>query len=103
MELHGTAVEGRDVEGVEVLRKGVVGKTGAEDAAGGKERPEAAVARVVGVAQIIAEDTSWLTALVVAAETGSGGDADESVERHIVLEEYVEDACGEESPHGSPF
>ena len=103
MELHGTAVEGRDVEGVEVLRKGVVGKTGTEDASGGKERPEAAVARVVSVAQIIAEDSSRLTALVVAAETGSGGDADESVERHIVLEEYVEDACGEESPHGSPF
>ena len=103
MELHGAAVESGDVEGVETLGKGVVGKTGAEDSASGEQRPEAAVAGVVGVAQVIAQDASGLSALVVTAEAGSGGNADESVEGYVELEEHVKDACGEKSTHGTAF
>ena len=51
---HGVAVEGLDVERVETQGEGLVGETGTEDTAGGEERPEAAVARVVGIAQVIA-------------------------------------------------
>ena len=93
MELHRVAVEGVDVEQVEALGKVIVSEAGTKDAARGQQRPEAAVAWVVSIAQVIAQDTAGLTALVVAAEAGSRGYAYDAVEGDAGLHQHIGDAC----------
>jgi len=103
MELHRVAVKGGDVEGIETQGEVVVSEARAKDAASGEPRPEAAVAQVVGVAQVIAQDAARLMALVVATEAGARGDTHDAVEAHASLHEDVHDACGEEAAQTAAF
>ena len=81
----------------------VVGEAGPEDTSRGEQRPKAAVTRVVGISEVIAQDTAGLTALVVAAEAGSRGDAYHAVERDTSFHQHIHDACREEAAQATAF
>ncbi len=81
----------------------MVGKIGSHEIAGAKECTQPHVARIVAEADIVADNASGLTRLVVAAETRTGGDADNAVELNARIHHHVHDSRREEATHGAPL
>jgi len=81
----------------------VIGELGSNEIAGGEERAQPHVARITAEAQIVAQHAARLPRLVVASETRSGRDSDQSVEVYAFFHHHVDHAGCKEPAHRSAF
>ena len=95
--------EGRSIERIEDLGKGVIAELLSVEVSGLEELTQADVTRVAAIGRIVAQHPSDLVRLVVAAKDGTGRDADKPVKLNFLLHEDIKNPSGVESPHASAF
>ena len=103
MKFHRIRRIGRAVERIELQRQLAIAEVLVEEVSRPKQRPPAAVARILRKAPVVADDAARLPALVIAAETGTGGNADCPVKDNAGLHPGVQHACREQAAHRATF
>ena len=103
VEVHGGVGIGLPVKDIQLVRDLPVAEVRSEEITGLDPRAHAAISWVLAKGQVVAQHPPDLVGFIVAAEHGPRRDANGPVKDDVLLHHHVDDARGEQAPHGAAF
>ena len=103
IEFHGIFAESLPVKGIQLVGDIMVAELCIKKVSGREERPDAGVARVLCVLQVVADRTPRLTGFIIAAECRTGRNTDPAVKLDSLFHQDIHNTCGKNTANTAAF